>query len=296
MISWGIEDTTTTGTGDLTTTRTSGFPRPTDFFGLGHIVPYDILDSSGNPIEEGIGYYSAVGTFKRTRVDKSFASPSTLTNASASAVSLASGTKKLVVGLSANSYAPGLLATSDAHGFGANQRGLINAAYGLSAAGDVQFGATDTADRLNGWPFLLESELDTDAFLVHVAAAETSKSMWVGLYEMNVDGSIGNLVVKGSTAFDTTSIGNKTSTYTRRRLTKGWYWCILLSNGTSHALSATGLLNRQTPIGLTDGCPYALIYKVVSAGSLTDMPAGPLTGFTLTSGTTNSANVVLRVA
>ena len=67
MLGYGVkETTTTTGTGTLTLTSVSGFPTFANAFSVGDLVEYSLLNSSGQPIETGVGIFGASNTLART--------------------------------------------------------------------------------------------------------------------------------------------------------------------------------------------------------------------------------------
>ena len=66
LANWVRATSSTTGTGNLTLSSVSGYPQPSGAFAVGQRWAYCLLDdSTGKPIEAGIGYLSAATTFVR---------------------------------------------------------------------------------------------------------------------------------------------------------------------------------------------------------------------------------------
>src|SRR5579859_7989113 len=84
---WSKETTATTGTGTLSLSAVTGFPRFADNFSDGQPCSYAVLDSTGAPVEAGIGHYVASNQLARDYVEGKYVG-STLSKAGATAANL----------------------------------------------------------------------------------------------------------------------------------------------------------------------------------------------------------------
>ncbi len=232
---WARDTTTTTGTGSLTLSAVTGYPRLSDALPVNLRFGYAILDdTTGAPIECGMGYLSNSTTLVRERVLQTMVS-GTFTQVSASAVTLAAGTKRVIAAPLASTVAASLPTI----GNGAGARHISN---GLAIAPlNVGFyNGLDTVGRMNVIPFYLDFGGVVNGFAITVVTAQASTIVRVGLYAVKADGAAGELLVEGSTAFDTSTTGVKTSSFTARVFPPGWYYLGILSNGTTISLEGTG--------------------------------------------------------
>ena len=123
-------ETISTGTGTLTLTSVSGWPSYDDVFGTSgtRFVDYTILDSSGVPIEGGVGSI-ALSTMVLTRTYPAWTWNGTTYDATdPSALSLASGTKTVIcsawTGLGLVPFVPSTLGDNKGHGVSGVHAGL----------------------------------------------------------------------------------------------------------------------------------------------------------------------------
>ncbi len=274
-----IETTTTTGTGDLTTSAVTGRPRFTDKFtsnsteaSADHFY-YAILTQDATPqfIESGIGYMSATGTLKRSVVLSTYAS-STYTDVSATAISLASGTKNVICtgecGAAGGLALPGVDTSNSAlRWISSNHVGSI--VYGGTL--------TMTANRLYMQPFLYAGSKSVDALAFRNSTG--TGNVRIGLYTCNRDGTVGRKIM-GSTA-DTATAAGTTYTITTGgpiRLTPGWYYMGIVCDA-ANVLNVTQAATtvQSNPLGY-DGVQYPFVYGYLANGSTTlPDPCGALT-------------------
>lgn len=248
FFNWAKETTTSTGTGNTTVSAISGFPRISSVVGLGVPFYYSYVDdSTGAPIESGIGYMSDANTHVRTKILETMVS-GTFDNISPSAVSLAAGTKRLMCTGLAQGIQPAMPYVGNAGGYKYVTNGLLNqptnngSTYPLEASG-----------RINVHPFLSLHGGEFDAFAIRVGTAESSKIVRVGLYEVASTGNPGKLIVE-SASIDIGTTGLKTGTFSAMAIPAGWYFIGLLTTSTTGVLFGTSqassdVITRPTPFG-----------------------------------------------
>lgn len=231
---WARCTTTTTGTGDLTLSSVSGYPTINDVVGQGQRFAYAVLDdSTGAPLEAGIGYLSASTTMVREKVTDTYSS-GTYDNTSPTALTLAAGTKRVIVtGLTRSIMAP-----IPYIGSGAGYKGVSNGAL-IGAVGAGSYNDQDTSGRLNIFPWVHEYGGEIDAFIINCTTAGAGGTILrMGLYRVGSDGNPAGLIVEsGSIAVSSTGV--KTSTFTAFVLPPGHYWLALLSTATTALYTGT---------------------------------------------------------
>lgn len=261
---WCKETTTTTGTGTLTLSAVSGFPRISQAFPVGERVSYALLNSSGEPIECGIGTVGASNTLERTIPRWTF-SGGTLTLANAAAISL-SGTITVIAAAIAGSFAPTLPAVSSA----ASQR-LIGSNHQSASGADAKaLGNTNTVFYV---PFLLEAGCDVDAFVINVTS-QGAGNVRIGLYNVGANGLPGNKIIESADVSVATT-GVKTGTFTRRYLPPGWYYIAIASKAIAvsvRSYTAAGML-RSGPFGWNSFDGQIIFATETLSGGWTDLPA-----------------------
>ena len=214
LANWTKATTTTAGTGDLTLAAVTGFPTFADVFSVGQIVAYSILNSSGQPIEEGVGCYSAADTLTRT-VPCATYSGGVYDSTAPSVISL-SGTYT-VIASSVRGMAPTLpqintaaaarYFSSPSHQASVNSRSLV--------AGD-----------LLAVPFLFSAGRPVDAFAIEVTTLGASAVARVGLYSVGANGLPSKLLIE-SADIDCSTTGVKVSTFGAVSIHPGWYYMVI---------------------------------------------------------------------
>lgn len=201
MLANGIKQTTTTtGTGNLTLSPVSGFPTFADAFAVNQPFSYGLIDSSGQPIEFGIGYLSNSSTLVRARVTATY-SGGTYTQVSASVVSLSGTTTAICTPHAATVEA--MPANVD------NVSGSIGR-YLTSAGRTSAFVTTapSTINRLYYTPFVLRTGVVVSSLAINVATAQASCIAKAGIYACSADGYPGTLLVSAGN-FDCSTTGFK---------------------------------------------------------------------------------------
>jgi hypothetical protein len=258
---WIKQTTTTTGTGALTLSTVSGYAAFSDQFASGQRFQYQILDAAtGAPIESGVGYLSG-GTLVRERIEATIVS-GTFDNSTPSAVSLASGTKTVICGLSmssALSTVPGTFAPSG--GF----RGYGDAVTAQGGGGNIAL----VNQRAIALPFWAVSNQEIDALVVRVTAAGTSGSLIRGaIYSVGADGLPDVKLAESGTA-DGTTTGQKFLTFTAFRPPQRFFGAVISTNAPSVYGGDNGV--ATSPLGYTSS--QEAIGYVFKAGSGANFPS-----------------------
>lgn len=214
LANWAKCTTTTSGTGDVTLSTVSGFPSFSDVFTVGQIVSYSILNSNGEPVEEGIGCYSAVDTLTRTYVCGTYTG-GVYDNTAPSAISL-SGTYT-VIASNVRSMAPTLpqINTSAAARYFASPSHQSSSSSKSILAGD-----------LIAVPLLFSAARPVDAFAIEVTTLGASAVARCGLYSVGANGLPAKLLIE-SADIDCSTTGVKVSTFAAVSISPGWYYMLL---------------------------------------------------------------------
>ena len=241
LANWVRATTATTGTGSLMLSAVSGYPAPASIFGIGERFFYSLLDdTTGVPIEAGVGYITGLGTMVRELIYDTFVG-GTLTRASTSTglapVSLA-GTTRVII-------------TPIAEGIVNSARASIAGPWGQAGdwqlAGNVSGWASGTltpaaANRLYAFPVLLDFRTPFDSIRFFISSAGGTQD--VGIYT-DANGKPGTLLVgwQGATTVGYTAnvlttansnVGSKAGA-SAVFAPPGWYWLLFNhANGTSY--------------------------------------------------------------
>lgn len=226
LASWVRETTTTTGTGNLTLSGVAGYARFSDVFPvlattLAEPIPYCILDdATGAPIEMGVGELTATNTLRRMMPTWTMVS-GTLNKVSPSAVSLPSGTKRVVCADTHFSRWPNPL-----------NRPVYNSEFDLfSADAALQVGTSAEAGMSANFmviePYLLRAHTPLAAFIADVITPVAGGECVCGLYTFGqgVSGPTGSLVAQ-SAAIDCSTSGYKPGSVLggSKWIAPGYYW------------------------------------------------------------------------
>lgn len=220
LTNWAKATTSTAGTGDLTLVAVSGFPEFGDVFSIGQIVGYSVLNSNGEPVEEGIGCYSAVNTLTRTAVCATYTG-GVYDNTAPTAVSL-SGTYT-VIASSVRGMAPTLpqIDTAAAARYYSTPSHQLSTATKNVLAGD-----------LTAVPCLFTAALPVDAFALEVTTLGAGAVARVGLYSVGANGLPAKRLIE-SADIDCSTTGVKVATFGAVSIPPGWYY-ILFACKTAH--------------------------------------------------------------
>ena len=221
MLAFGCkESTTTTGTGNLTVAQVTGFPRISEVgftHSNGRRFFYSIVDSNYAPIEHGIGYLTTdANTLVRAKILATYAS-ATYDDTAPTAVSLASGTKYVLL-------------TNGPSTIRANPRiwddnSRIAVCSGLFTSGDTSVSCVGV-NTLELFPYLLTHEIECTGLGAKLISTAASSNYEFGLFELAEDGRPGKLLMTtgsidistGANTFKSYSLG------TNIRLYPGMYY------------------------------------------------------------------------
>lgn len=214
LANWVKCTTTTSGVGDLTLSSVTGFPTLDDVLSVGQIVAYSILNSNDQPVEEGIGAYSATNTLTRTYPCATYIS-GIYDNTAPSAASL-TGTNTVILS-SVRGMAPTLPQIDTA----AAARYYSTPSHQLSGSS-----RTVVAGDLIAVPFLYTAARPVDAFALEVTTLGTSAVARVGLYSVGANGLPAKLLIE-SADIDCSTTGVKVATFGAVSIPPGWYYILL---------------------------------------------------------------------
>lgn len=264
---WIRETTTTTGTGNMTVAAVTGYPRFSTLFALNQRFLYSILaDSDGTPIEAGIGYLSATSTLVRERVLATYSS-GTYDDTSPAAVSLASGTKRVVC--AAVSTAFGSMPYEHQRLPSSGVRGR----WGLPGQGHngapTGFGH-DTAYR---WfhPVKWETPGVIDRVSFY-ASANTANNFRAAIFQITTDGKPGAILADfGATAISGTGIKHSGALGTPIFLPAGEYLVGIQPDTGSISIYGDQYNRPSSCLGIAStGLPVAHLYRAVTYGAFGD--------------------------
>ena len=228
LANWAKCTTTTSGTGNVTLSTVSGFPSFSDVFTVGQIVSYSILNSNGEPVEEGIGCYSAADTLTRTYVCSTYTG-GVYDNTLPVAISL-SGTYTVIAsnvrGMAPtlpqiNTSAPARYFTSPSHQSSMSQKAI--------GAGD-----------LIAVPLLFSAARPVDAFAIEVTNIGSGGSVArCGLYSVGANGLPAKLMIE-SADIDCSTTGVKVATFGAVSIPPGWYYTLFACKTSNITVRAYG--------------------------------------------------------
>ena len=262
---WVKATTTTSGTGGLTLAAVSGFPEFSDLFTVGEIVAYSILNGNGEPIEEGIGSYSAADTLTRTYPCATY-SGGVYDGTAPSAISL-SGTYTVIA-----SSVRGMAPTLPQINTGAAARYYSDSAHQMS----TQVRAC-TAGDLYAIPIRFDCGRPIDAFALEVTTLGTSAVARVGLYTVGANGLPGALIVE-SADINCATTGVKVATFGGISLPPDWYYILLVCKTANVSFRAynggsVDKVNGTNPLGHSAfNSPYTAARIVGWNTSWTSLP------------------------
>lgn len=243
---WASATTTTTGTGSLTLASASGWPTPAAVVGTGRQFRYAILDdATGAPLASGIGTMADATTLTRGAIETTF-SAGTYTQGG-SVLSLAAGTKRVIVTALAEDLMPALPGVQGSFG------SRIVAPDGLSLSGNTKTLSANVA-YLSCLRWSCARPITALSCNVTTLAGTGTDRIQLGIYACKSDGTLGDLIARtGDIAPNTT--GYKTASLAGGNivLPSGWYWWAIASNVAPAVRAYDGGANRTgvlaTPMG-----------------------------------------------
>lgn len=241
MLAYGIKETTsTTGTGTLTLSSVTGFPRFSDKFGVGASVSYAILDSNGAPLEIGIGTVGSSNTLSRGRILATYAS-STYNDLTATAVSLA-GTSTVICTGAPSSFFTSYpnVNTVITSGGNAPQRLVMDSRINTNSASST--GLTMLANNLYLVPFFNAFQCVASGIALRIGTGVSGKSIIAGLYRLDHRGYPAKLIGETASTAAATSGVNWSASFSGGKvaLEPGMYVIGLVSDGNPAIGAVTG--------------------------------------------------------
>lgn len=233
MLGYGIKETTsTTGTGTLTLSAVSGFARFGNVFPVGSSVGYSLLDSSGLPIESGIGTVGAGNTLSRDKISASISS-GTYNDLTPTAISLSGTTTVICTGL-ASSFAtsvPNVNTVITTSGT-TPQRLVMDTRVNMNSASSTGF--TMVANTLYLVSFKLDYDVIGTGIALRIGTGVSGKSIIAGLYQIDHRGYPAKLLGQTASTAAATSGVNWSATFTggNVKLVPGMYVIGIVSDGT----------------------------------------------------------------
>ena len=269
MLGYGVKETTaTTGTGTLTLTAATNFPRFSNVFIDGDLCCYSLLSAAGEPLECGIGTYTATNTLARTLPLVTYVS-GTYNNNSPTAVTLAGTTTVICTGVPQSGYPfiPGI-------GSAAGQK--IYGGQNISLNADTSIAIV--ALKIYVFAIQLNAARPITGIQARLSvAAAAGKIMRIGLYRVGTDGVLGKLLqTSGDIAADTTGV--KTYTFaTPVTYPPGWYGVAMISDG-APTPNARGSTSNVGAIGWLGGAATNNSINYITTTAATAVFPDPFSG------------------
>lgn len=233
MLGYGIKETTsTTGTGTLTLSAVSGFPRFSDVFSVGETVEYSLLDSNGQPLESGFGTIGAANTLVRARPTAAI-SAGTYNDVTAAAVSL-SGTTTVICTGTTSAFATAIpnINTVIMTSGQPPQRVVMDTRVNMSSASST--GLTMAANTLYLSTFKLDFDVVAKGIALRIGTGVAGKSIIAGIYQSDHRGYPAKLIGQTASTAAATSSVNWSASFTggNVKLIPGYYVIGIVSDGT----------------------------------------------------------------
>lgn len=266
MYGFGIKETTaTTGTGTLTLSAASGYPRFADKFAVGASVSYAILDSNGAPLEIGIGTVDASNTLSRDRILATYAS-STYNDLTATAVSLAGTNTVICTGAPSSFFTayPNVNTVITASG-NAPQRLVMDSRINTNSASSTGF--TMAANTLYLVPLFNAFQCVASGIALRIGTGAAGKSIIAGLYRLDHRGYPAKLIGETASTAAATSGVNWSASFAGGKvaLEPGMYVVGLVSDGTPAigAVTGTAIFN---PFGVANAQNIITVTASLTSG------------------------------
>lgn len=241
MLGYGIKETTsTTGTGTLTLSAVSGFPRFSDVFSVGETVEYSLLDSNGQPLESGFGTIGAANTLVRARPTTAI-SAGTYDDVTAAAVSL-SGTTTVICTGTTSAFATAIpnINTVITTSGQPPQRVVMDTRVNMNSASSN--GLTMAANTLYLSTFKLDFDVVATGITLRIGTGVAGKSIIAGIYQLDHRGYPAKLIGHTASTAAATSGVNWSASFTggNVKLIPGHYVIGIASDGTPAIGAITG--------------------------------------------------------
>lgn len=272
MLGYGIKETTsTTGTGTLTLSAVSGFPRFSDVFSVGETVEYSLLDSNGQPLESGLGTIGAANTLVRARPTAAI-SAGTYDDVTAAAVSL-SGTTTVICTGTAGAFATAIPNVNTVITTSAQppQRVVMDTRVNMTSASST--GLTMAANTLYLSTFKLDFDVVATGIALRIGTGVAGKSIIAGIYQLDHRGYPAKLIGQTAPTAAATSSVNWSASFTggNVKLIPGYYVIGIVSDGTPAIGAITnqayfnqfGIASGQNIISVTQMLTSSYTYRAL---------------------------------
>jgi hypothetical protein len=254
---WIYQTTTTTGTGNLTLSAVSGFPTLSTQFAVNDLIKYQILDdTTGAPIESGIGFINGTGELVRQTPQASYVG-TTYTEVDVTAVNLPSGTKRVICAAGAGTLIAAAPAAAPA----------VVKGYGdAHTASAVTTSTLTVVNRAAAVPFIraVDKALTGIAFRNNSSSAGTSAK--IGLYTIGEDGLPDRLIAETETVSLAGVVGTKTALFAAPVNPPERFFVVFLCDAAIQHVTTIGV-TLSNCLGVNSSfVPVAYLHKDAGAG------------------------------
>lgn len=216
---WIRQTTTSVGAGDIALSGVTGFPGFVDAFGLLKYFSYTILDdTTGYPIETGIGHLSDASTLVRDRITATYIA-GVYNDTTPVAATLPAGTKRVVCSGDASLFDMTIPAIEDSGGAD-GRRVAVTPSGSLGTL-------TLTADRLYQFPLYFPSGLAFDTLYADISTPAAGAHIQFGVAACKPDGSAGELLMTSGEQ-PASAAAMLAANVGIQRLAPGYYWGLMI--------------------------------------------------------------------
>lgn len=246
---WIRQTTTTTGTGPLSITAVEGYPTFNDVVGVNRRVAYTLMDdTTGVPIEDGVGYLSDPATWVREKVNATFVG-GVYDDTSPATVNLTTGTYRLICSASAESVQA---AAKGVNRTVAAQKLVFSQHLTVHNGSSTSYPAA--ANRLLFTPFWLTASAEVDAIAARCGTGVAGANLRLGLYDSTPDGHPGKLLGETAALSAATSGVDVIGTLSAPvRVQPGWYFVAVLADASPALGSISNGGQLQSFMGMNAG-------------------------------------------
>jgi hypothetical protein len=235
----------------------SGFPALSTQFAVNDQIKYQILnDTTGAPIESGIGFINGGGELVRQTPQASYVG-TTYAEVNVTAVNLPSGTKRVICAASAGtlfSAAPAA-APSSVKGYG-----------DAHTATTVTTSTLTVVNRAAAVPFIRAVDKPLTGISIRNNSASAGTSAKFGVYSIGSDGLPGRLIAETETISLAGAVGNKSALFATPVSPPERFFVVFLTDAAVQHVTVTGV-NLSNALGASSSfVPVAYLYKDAGAG------------------------------
>jgi len=276
MLANGVkETTTTTGTGTVTLSAVTGYPRVADIVPTG--APVDYAIRSGSNWEWGVGKAAAGNTLERTTVTAKYESGTYAQNPGTKLT--LSGTSDVFATLHAGSVERAPMAHLRV------RTNVVKQIFSGHAFETSKVTMTPAASYCYLFPFKLDLTATISKIGMQPSNSVAGATCRVALYEVGPDGLPSRLACEsGQLTCDTANTVYLTTLGAAVELQAGWYWAALNMGGTACQVHALNVGNAPRPLfgvnssGVNSGVGVYYMPRSIAAFPA-DAASFPLTSF-----------------